>query len=46
MQEYKSMVAENNSNNVGLAAIFQLNKMDKISTSFLPSTSTNWVRNR
>jgi hypothetical protein len=46
MEDYKSMVVENNFNKVGLAAIFQLNKMDKISTSFLPSTSTNWVRNR
>ena len=40
------MVVENNSNKVGLAAIFQLNKMDKISTSFLPSSATNWLKNR
>jgi acetyl/propionyl-CoA carboxylase alpha subunit len=46
MEDFKSMVDENNSNKVGLAAIFQLYKMDKISTSFLPSTASNWVRNR
>ena len=45
IEDYKSMVDENNSNKVGLAAIFQLYKMDKISTSFLPSTVTNWARN-
>jgi len=36
------MVNENNSNKVGLAAIFHLNKMDKISNSFLPSKPNNW----
>ena len=46
MEDYKLQVVENNSNKVGLAAIFQLNKMDKISSSFLPSSSTNWLRNR
>ena len=46
MEDFKLEVVENNSNKVGLAAIFQLNKMDKISSSFLPSSSTNWLRNR
>ena len=42
MEDFKSMVNENNSNKVGLAAIFHLNKMDKISNSFLPSNPNNW----
>lgn len=46
MEDYKLEVVKNNSNKVGLAAIFQLNKMDKISSSFLPSSATNWLQNR
>ena len=46
IEDYKLEVVENNSNKVGLAAIFQLNKMDKISISFLPSSASNWQRNR
>ena len=42
MEDFKTMVNENNSNKVGLAAIFHLNKMDKISNSFLPSKPNNW----
>ena len=42
LEEVKELIeaVENNSNKVGLAAIFQLNKMDKISTSFLPSSAS------
>ena len=46
LEDFKSMVVENNSNNAGLAAIYLLNKMNKISNSFLPSTANNWLRNR
>ena len=45
MEDYKQEVFENNLNKVGLAAICQLYKLDKIANSFLPSTATNWVRN-
>ena len=46
MEEFKLNFSEISFLNAGLAAIFNLKKMNSIDKSFLPSAANDWRNNR